>query len=449
VELRSDLNIKGCGFTWISKDSYFYIFILILISSNLNLEGQKLAVDNSNFFYQISPVFDFKQSILSLTFDDGYITQFTIALPLLKERNLPATFYVITNEVDSVKKNMISKNLSKDYEIGSHTVTHANLVKIGNEDAKMEMLNSHSFLQRNFGINAGLTLSYPWGFYNSSVEQTAKDIYLAARSTNVGYNSLYKLDRFTLKMQGFNSEVSAYEANQWVDFAIENHLWLVEMIHGINEVGYLPVDARVLTEHGDYIAKVKDKIWCSTVSDVVKYLEEAKNAEIVCDICSDTVYKFRIDDFLNDSVFNQPLSLRIKVPSNWNNIWISDSIKLKTEYFNKCKFILFNALPDNKEITIRPKSVSIPEKESGIRIVYLSGNPFFDNLRLSLEVFDQQDIDIILCDINGKLIIHHKEKNVIGVINVVFDTSGLKNGVFFLKLESPGSGSIIKKLIKV
>jgi peptidoglycan/xylan/chitin deacetylase (PgdA/CDA1 family) len=426
-----------------------YIILLILISLSFDLGAQRLVVDNSNFFYQISPIYDFKQSIISLTFDDGYITQFTVALPLLKERNIPATFYVITDRLDSVTRSLISENISQEFEIGSHTVTHADLVKTGSENAKMELLNSRSFLQRNFGLNAGLTMSYPWGIYNRSVEQVAKSIYLAARSTDVGYNSLFKFDRYALKMQNFDKRIGAYWANQWVDFAISNHLWLIEMIHGINDAGYSPIDAIVLSEHLDYINNVKDKIWCSTVSNVIKYIDESHNAEIKCDICTDSVYKLRIDDFLDDSIYNQPLTVRIKVPSNWDSISIANVENLKTDFTNENKFIQFNALPDNKVITVRPKVISEPEKESGIRIIYLSANPFHDFIKLSLDVLDQRDIDIILCDINGRLLNHQKEKNAFGVINLFFDTFGISNGVYFLRVSSDRGDLIIKKLVKI
>ena len=200
----------------------FFMILFSLIGLSLNLTAQKLTVDNSDFFYQIAPVYGFKQSILSLTFDDGYITQFTVALPLLKERNIPATFYIITGNIDSVTKSIISNNISNDYELGSHTVTHADLVKIGIEDAKMELLDSHSFLHRNFGMNAGLTMSYPWGIYNSSIKQIVKGIYLAARSTDVGYNSFDKFDRYALKMQSFDKRTGTYRANPWIDFANKN-----------------------------------------------------------------------------------------------------------------------------------------------------------------------------------------------------------------------------------
>ena len=42
---------------------------------------------------------DGKRAAVSITFDDSTINQFRIALPLLNERSLPATFFVITGEI--------------------------------------------------------------------------------------------------------------------------------------------------------------------------------------------------------------------------------------------------------------------------------------------------------------------------------------------------------------
>ena len=42
---------------------------------------------------------DGKLAAVSITFDDSTINQFRIALPMLNERSLPATFFVITGEI--------------------------------------------------------------------------------------------------------------------------------------------------------------------------------------------------------------------------------------------------------------------------------------------------------------------------------------------------------------
>ncbi len=426
-----------------------YYLIIMLSISEINLQAQKLTADNSNFFYQISPMFDFKKSIVSLTFDDGYPSQFRIALPLLKKRNLSATFYVITGNIDSTIKSLIQENVSADYEIGSHSVTHPDLSKISNAEVDRELLDSKTYLKKYYGINAGLTMSYPYGVYSSSIIHMAQSIYMAARSTDPGYNSFYSLNRFALRAYGFDDKTGINRANLRINFAIQNHLWLVEMIHAIDNGTYLSLDSTTLSDHLDYIENAEQDIWCSNVENVIKYFDESKRAQVECDLCNDTIYKIRLNDYLNDSIYNQPLSLRIKVPGNWDSVSISGINKFRTEYNNKSKFILFNALPDNKEITVRPVSITEPIPENGIRVVYMSANPFIDKIQLSLEVLDQQDLDIILCDMNGTLLAHQSKKSVVGVINLLFDTSGISKGVYFLRVNSSGGDSIRRRMVKI
>lgn len=449
LRLKSNITLQHRGLTLAHLHFRDYIIFILLISFNFNLKAQKLKVDNSNFFYQISPIFDFKQSIVSLTFDDGFDIQFTVGVPMLKERNLPATFYIITDRVDSITKSITFPNLSQEYEIGSHTVTHANLIKIGQSEATDELLNSKLYLKKYFGVNAGLTMSYPWGMYNDYVQQIVKSLYLAARSTDPGYNSVNTPDKFALKVQNFDSRTNSGVANSWIDFAVQNRLWLVEMIHGINKTGYSPVDSGTLGEHLDYIKKSEDEVWCGNIENVIKYIDESEKTEIKCDVCDDTVFQIRINDFMDDSIYNQPLSVRVKIPDNWDSITISNMVNFKTEIKYKSKFILFNALPDNKKITIRPKLISASEKEPGIRLVYLGANPFHDYIKLSLDIIDQQDIDIVLCNMSGKLLIHQKEKAVIGVVNLFFDTSEISNGIYFLRVIGANGDVIIKKLIRI
>ena len=44
-----------------------------------------------------------KDAALSLTYDDGYINQFTVALPMMNKLNLPATFFIITGQLAGSK----------------------------------------------------------------------------------------------------------------------------------------------------------------------------------------------------------------------------------------------------------------------------------------------------------------------------------------------------------
>ena len=426
-----------------------YIIPFFLIFLNFNIYAQKMQFDNSNLFYQIYPIYNFKHAVVSLTFDDGSKNHFKYGIPILRKMNIPATFYLITSAIDSTTKVLIQEDNTGLFEFGSHTVTHQNLVNIGNAEAKKELANSSSCLKSCYGLQAGLTMSYPWGFYNKSLEQLVKQTYLAARTTYPGYNSTVNMDLYALRTKNFDSVTQATTANEWVDYAVLNHLWLVEMLHGIEKVGYSPIDTPILIKHLVYIKQHDEDIWCSTVSDVAKYIYESKKAKVTCESCNDTVFNIRIDDSLNDSIYNHQLSIQIKVPPTWDSITISNGEKVKIEYANNSKFVLFNALPDNKLLTIRPKVISAPEIYTGMHLVFLSANPFVDNIKFSLEFFEQTDIEITLCNLSGQIFIQQKENSVIGVTNMNFDTSGIGKGVYVLKVNDNRGGGIIKKLVKI
>lgn len=425
-----------------------YTLSLLISISFCRLTAQSNNIDNSGFFYRIAPLFEFKKSAVSLTFDDGSLNQFEIGMQILKEKGLPATFYLITNIIDTSILRVINKNKSPDFEFGSHTSTHPDLIEIGIEKDIEELKSSQTYLINNFGFNSGLTLSYPWGRYNSDVKKIASEYYMAARSTDPGYNSFHHFDKYALKVQNFDRKANLEIANAWVYSTIKNHLWLIEMIHGINDIGYSPVDPEILLAHFEYIRNQKNDIWCSTVSNVIKYLYESKSAIIECESCSDSVYTIKANDFLNDSIYDQPLTVSIKIPSFWEDVSISDIEKYRIESNNKGKFAIFNVLPDNSPHTIRPIRYSAKEKVSGGRIVYLSANPFSEFINLTLEVPEHTDIDLVLCDMNGRIYSHMNAMDATGVVSFSISTETVAKGIYLLRISGNHSSPIIKRMIK-
>ena len=79
-------------------------------------------------FAQFSSYGDAK---VSITFDDGFASTYTNALPVLTERGIKATVYVTTDFIGSpgymTWDQVISLQNDYGWEIGSHTVTHAEL----------------------------------------------------------------------------------------------------------------------------------------------------------------------------------------------------------------------------------------------------------------------------------------------------------------------------------
>ena len=428
------------------------MLVLALCLLSLIAYSQGSFTKTKDLYYQISPVPGFKKSVVSFTFDDGYLNQFRIGLPLLKEYNLPATFYLITGLLDSLTRKTITDNLTADYEIGSHTVTHADLANSVPENIDRELVNSRKTIQDYFGNANGLTLCYPWGLFNGYAKKSASVFYMGARSADIGYNSLNHFDRYAIKMQGFSENTKPDEANSWVDYAITNHLWLVEMIHGIDGEGFSPVSSLTLGEHLRYVCSNDSLIWCSTVANYIKYFEESQVADITCDECSDTVYKIRINDYLDDAIYNQPLSVMIKVPESWSDINVLCKNHNEKVSELKPQYVTFDALPDGNQIIVRPSFLKdyYLQESYGLKLLYLTANPFIDELRITLEALNLQDIEVGLFDLNGMLLINQSVKSVEGIFDTYLETSKISSGIYILRIISlTDKVRFIKKMVKI
>jgi peptidoglycan/xylan/chitin deacetylase (PgdA/CDA1 family) len=117
---------------------------------------------------------------VAITFDDCYLDNLAAAR-ILSLHGLPATFFIPAGFVgtdhvfpwDSGLKRM--PNLTWDdvrtmrrlgFEIGSHTITHANLGEVTAEQARREIVDSKSILEKQLGSRVRW-FAYPFGGVNN------------------------------------------------------------------------------------------------------------------------------------------------------------------------------------------------------------------------------------------------------------------------------------------
>lgn len=115
---------------------------------------------------------------LSITFDDGYLDNFENAAPILERFGLPATFFVATGFIGTDHVAWWDRSLpnaprwmdwdqvrslhARGFEIGCHTVTHANLGSVSPETALQEITDARDRLHTELGTDADL-FAYPYG----------------------------------------------------------------------------------------------------------------------------------------------------------------------------------------------------------------------------------------------------------------------------------------------
>ncbi len=106
-----------------------------------------------------------------LTFDDALDTQYANAFPLLKKYNMTGTFFVYTLVLGHKKFMTWDQVIEVDkagIEIGSHTKTHAYLIKADAEGLVDEIAGSKKTIEEHLGHGIA-TLAYPFYQYNETV----------------------------------------------------------------------------------------------------------------------------------------------------------------------------------------------------------------------------------------------------------------------------------------
>lgn len=143
----------------------------------------------------------FPDKTVILTFDDGYLDNYTGAyLPLL-ERDMTATWYIVSNlignkadwlkssssETAMLDKNQLMKMAQSGMEIGSHTLSHADLSKISSARQKNEIMDSKKQLEDLLSLSVK-SFAYPYGQYDdSSLEYVQQAGYQFACTVRPGW----------------------------------------------------------------------------------------------------------------------------------------------------------------------------------------------------------------------------------------------------------------------
>jgi peptidoglycan/xylan/chitin deacetylase (PgdA/CDA1 family) len=182
----------------------------------------------------------FKRGIVSLTFDDGWQSQYTDALPILNKHHVNATFYLISSFLNTTGYLTTAQAEAiklAGNEIGSHTVDHPDLTTLTPAQLTNELVQSKKTLQALFGPIRDF--ASPYGAYNNQVIAAIKLYYKSHRSTDIGYNSKDNFDVYNIRAQTILSTTTVAEINSWVNQAKHDHTWLVLVFHEENKSGDL------------------------------------------------------------------------------------------------------------------------------------------------------------------------------------------------------------------
>jgi peptidoglycan-N-acetylglucosamine deacetylase len=97
---------------------------------------------------------------------------------MLKEHGLKATFYIAPENQEFAKQDLLTspeiRDLSQDFEIGAHSMTHRRLPAISEQEAASEIIESKAVLEQITGKEIEV-FCYPGGAYTKLHVQQVKN----------------------------------------------------------------------------------------------------------------------------------------------------------------------------------------------------------------------------------------------------------------------------------
>lgn len=142
-----------------------------------------------------------------ITFDDGNVDNYTSAFPIMKKYGFTGTLYIVGRYMGAdgfLSRQQILEMHTAGWDIGSHSLNHYDLAKLGQDDQEKEIFVSKKMLEKELGIKI-LTFAYPFGTMDKfSINLVQKAGYIAAMGAegytdNQGKWNLFNLQRVEFK----------------------------------------------------------------------------------------------------------------------------------------------------------------------------------------------------------------------------------------------------------
>jgi peptidoglycan/xylan/chitin deacetylase (PgdA/CDA1 family) len=152
---------------------------------------------------------------VALTFDDGYLDAYGVALPLLQQHGYVATFYIVSGFVGQpgyMGWPEIRALRDAGMEIGAHSVSHPDLTTLGLDDLRAQVAQSGAAIAAELGAPV-LSFCYPGGRFNDTVAAVARESGYTSATTTAPDGP--QADPFTLPRLRISGDL-ALDGFQWM-----------------------------------------------------------------------------------------------------------------------------------------------------------------------------------------------------------------------------------------
>jgi len=164
-----------------------------------------------------------KKETITITFDDGFVSNLIEAVPLMKKVGVQAINYLVADRIGQTSdweareggeadplmdESQVREWLTAGHQIGAHTCTHPRLSQISEAEAKEEISASRKKLEDRFGVLIE-HFAYPYGDYNQTTLELVREAGFKTactmhRGINLPSTPRFELKRWTARYESRN-----------------------------------------------------------------------------------------------------------------------------------------------------------------------------------------------------------------------------------------------------
>jgi peptidoglycan/xylan/chitin deacetylase (PgdA/CDA1 family) len=249
------------------------------------------------------------------------------------------------------------------HDIQSHTVTH--LGGSGKPEWKgvnWEYADSIRQIEENLPGHKVLALAYPGGKNTKmNSREIAAKYYIAGRGTAGILNGANSIDYFNIHATG-GVHVRDDDKSLWAN--ARNLLdksryrgrqyrgWAVHLSHGVKAA-----QKEALGKIFEFLKANREKLWVGIFANVAKYGQERDTATLKVTRADDAEVRFTLTDTVDDKLFDQPLTIKIRVKNTWKTVTATQGDKpIEATVIEHAggRFALVHAVPDRGEVILAP-----------------------------------------------------------------------------------------------
>jgi peptidoglycan/xylan/chitin deacetylase (PgdA/CDA1 family) len=271
------------------------------------------------------------------------------------------------NVIDTTTWQDLKNYAREGHEIASHTVTHARLAVLDEQNLLYELEQSKKDIKNFLGEKYTFSAECPYGTENERVMEYAHKLYPSLRNRmpepyleEINRGSQNKPEdskkEYVQWQRGPFTKTSMDQMKGWVDTCLmQDNIWLVLVFHGVDGVGWEPKTEKELEDYFKYINDRKEQVWTATFADVTKYIRERKNTKIESELTGNII-KINLSSTLDPNVYDVPITLKTYIPKNWKNVSINkDQSNYEIQKDALGNYVTYSILPSKKELVLEQR----------------------------------------------------------------------------------------------